>query len=698
MHRYGMSGRSIQGSILRRFLLVVFCALLLTSANSEESQYKTTVPVLTVQQRDQKLVGGLQNIEFSYRRLEGSDRPLRMSIVEDTPSGAGPSLRASAWLAAVMAALETKDPLGGVTLTFTLSGQVDGPSAGGVFCLSIMSALENREMPQDFAFTGSILPDGTIGRIAGIPQKIEAAAKAGKKRVLGPSCLEFEEDPNTGKMVDLLQYAKERGMEYVPVRDIESAYHEVHGTRARYRYLPNDIRLPRRVRDYYVSKYERSRADFERMNTGMALSEREGFQSLRIGSQVTGFATQAQASFVAGYVYPAASRMRLAEKCLVAWNTMKEFLDENRGYQETVFKRECDHESSRLFGSVPEPLAIYTKLRTKGVSRSGSYLASCILPKSDADAYDNMYDIYYELASASLTTSQTPGDESVDTEESLDPLRITVEKLFHANLLRLLAEEDIDEAMSLDSLVRDRNLTIQPAYKGIENLFYSAYLAVNNSFNVDTVPGLAEEHDLSQENMWLQLYLYDEDCMRSVHAAEHLNQLHERIREEKPENPEDPFLAAAATHLYIDGLADFGAPMVRWSELGAVMQEDTSVLTHKLFCIPGGGCLCSVSPAITVKVIACHDTSIAYSRSGVLHGMLRTARRNALAAIGECQSLRIPCIESILYFRSAEFSRDASGADKVNTLKDYWRASLHAKAQVMLFGKPKADKDSSSRE
>ena len=65
-------------------------------------------------------------------------------------------------------------------------GQIDGPSAGAAITLAILSAIENRPIPQDIAVTGEISIQGRIRPVGGIPEKIYGARQAGVKRVFVP--------------------------------------------------------------------------------------------------------------------------------------------------------------------------------------------------------------------------------------------------------------------------------------------------------------------------------------------------------------------------------------------------------------------------------------------------------------------------------------------------------------------------------
>ena len=64
---------------------------------------------------------------------------------------------------------------------------VDGPSAGAAMALAGWSALTNTPVACDAALTGELSVCGRVLPVGGVPEKIQAAAKLGLKRVLIPS-------------------------------------------------------------------------------------------------------------------------------------------------------------------------------------------------------------------------------------------------------------------------------------------------------------------------------------------------------------------------------------------------------------------------------------------------------------------------------------------------------------------------------
>ncbi|MFN3804039.1 MAG: S16 family serine protease [Pyrobaculum sp.] len=91
--------------------------------------------------------------------------------------------------------------------------QVGGPSASGYIAVAIYALINGLALRNDTAMTGIILPDGLIGPVGGVSQKVRAAASEGIKTVLVP----IGERPNA------------RGVKVVEVGTIEDAIYYLTG-------------------------------------------------------------------------------------------------------------------------------------------------------------------------------------------------------------------------------------------------------------------------------------------------------------------------------------------------------------------------------------------------------------------------------------------------------------------------------------
>jgi Lon-like protease len=100
---------------------------------------------------------------------------------------------------------------------------IGGPSAGFMFSLEIYNQLVEEDLTKGYeiAGTGTISPDGTVGRIGGIEQKIVAADKAGAEIFFAPN----EEGASDSNYEAAVKTAEDIGtkMKIIPVDTFDEA-------------------------------------------------------------------------------------------------------------------------------------------------------------------------------------------------------------------------------------------------------------------------------------------------------------------------------------------------------------------------------------------------------------------------------------------------------------------------------------------
>jgi hypothetical protein len=159
---------------------------------------------------------------------EASDR-VRVGFFESEVGGTGSMWRAAGWTAALMASQLLEFDPRTTQVSFDVQGRIDGPSAGALMTIAVMAATRGDTVRADATMTGTINPDGMIGPVGGIVQKLEAAAKFGKKLVLIPIGTRFHVDPNTQKRVSLVTHGQQLGVEVRPIAHIWDAYEALTG-------------------------------------------------------------------------------------------------------------------------------------------------------------------------------------------------------------------------------------------------------------------------------------------------------------------------------------------------------------------------------------------------------------------------------------------------------------------------------------
>ncbi len=141
-----------------------------------------TYPFITQQAVEQ---GAMINISVEIRPGKGrvlvQTRPLMGTVFEDAANTAVFEAQSKAG----------KD-ISGSDVIFSIESQqqipsVDGPSAGALMTLLVISALENKVLKNDVTLTGTIDQYGHVGAIGGVIEKAKAAKENGKNLFLLPS-------------------------------------------------------------------------------------------------------------------------------------------------------------------------------------------------------------------------------------------------------------------------------------------------------------------------------------------------------------------------------------------------------------------------------------------------------------------------------------------------------------------------------
>lgn len=135
---------------------------------------------------------------------------------------AGPQWLAASASAAAVATLLSGDDPADVDISFTITGQIDGPSGGAMLTVASLAAIRGLKLADKTTMTGTISPDGSVGRVGEIPAKLRGAAKAGYKTVLLPvTNLVASGEALTS---DMVEFGRTLGLEVQGVEDIAAAF------------------------------------------------------------------------------------------------------------------------------------------------------------------------------------------------------------------------------------------------------------------------------------------------------------------------------------------------------------------------------------------------------------------------------------------------------------------------------------------
>ena len=193
---------------------------------------------------------------------ESTDGTVRLDFSEDEPGGLGDQSRAASWNAVTTATLLTGAPLEG-RYGFEISGPIDGPSAGALKTVAVLSLMQGHTIAEDITMTGTINPDGTLGPVGGIPEKVVGAAAEGFTKVLIPAGQRNTASVATGELVDVVALGEREGVEVVEVDDVYDAYEHLTGESLVRLPAGSDPRLDDKVYDRLQAQTNAALSNFE---------------------------------------------------------------------------------------------------------------------------------------------------------------------------------------------------------------------------------------------------------------------------------------------------------------------------------------------------------------------------------------------------------------------------------------------------
>lgn len=144
-------------------------------------------------------------------------------------AGTGAYWNAAAASAAVVGTLGAAVDPRNLSVNFAVNESIDGPSAGGLMTVAVASDLANQQVQSDRSMTGTIMPDGSLGPVGGIPEKVRAAAEAGLKTIVIPAGQKMSVDPTTGSTVDVVQEGQQLGVTVIEAGSTLEAYQAIVG-------------------------------------------------------------------------------------------------------------------------------------------------------------------------------------------------------------------------------------------------------------------------------------------------------------------------------------------------------------------------------------------------------------------------------------------------------------------------------------
>jgi uncharacterized protein len=158
-----------------------------------------------------------------------TDRTLNVAFVENKVGSTADQWQAAGWNAVTTATLLTGVPLDNREIDFTVTGPIDGVSAGALMTVATIALIQGAQLEPDITMTGAINPDGGIGPVSNVPAKLAAAVQARKTRFVIPEG-QLDTVDASGKPVDVGALGAQKHVSVVEAGNIYDAYKLFTGT------------------------------------------------------------------------------------------------------------------------------------------------------------------------------------------------------------------------------------------------------------------------------------------------------------------------------------------------------------------------------------------------------------------------------------------------------------------------------------
>ncbi len=580
-----------------------------------------------------RAIGGVSPVRVSVRPSQNNE--LRVGFFEEEVGGLGPMWQAAGWTAVVVSSqLLNIDPRD-YEYSYSVGGRIDGPSAGAYMTVATLAALQGDDVKQDIFMTGTINPDGTIGPVGGIPQKLQGAAENGARMVLIPAGSRYEMDANTGELVDVVEVGRQLGLEVREVSTVYEAYELLTGSSLpRAQVNATTPQLPPRAFDRTRAKAQEWLARYQdvrgRINS-LAPEVTQLFAEELNASDET--AASAESALQQGLAAVAYSRAVNATVQAQIWLLAGEMIQR---YIATEDINSVIEYLTSTQAILTEKDAVLDLLRTEQPRSASDYVALF-------DAYTSLGQAEGLVVLADGTIQQLVNQAGDMSEEDL------LAKLIEISAYYILAKDFVQ--LSRDSV--------------------DIGFGYGTDMNIpeDRVEAMAEllRHASDANMAYFESVIVDQ-------VAEQWG-VHPNVARELVMNYDWTYLFAVASERGVQSLsAGIGDPAHAYRlKLGASVSNYalTSSLVAKHYSL--GAQLDENGNIVSI------------TRERALADMLDLADQRARELIA-MNGDEVP-IMAILYYENARLERQGDAEDQLTALGDYWTAATLASVQAYLLGK-----------
>ncbi len=559
------------------------------------------------------------------------DKELRVGFFETEVGGTGPMWRASGWMAVVMSSTLLGVDINDYQFTMDVAGLIDGPSAGALMTITVLSVLLSDKVKPDATMTGTINPDGTIGPVGAIPQKIEGAAKGGKKLVLIPLGQRYDKDLKTGQVVDNVDKGQRLGVEVREVGDIYEAYEALTGKKLpkpegivdQPPELPSTAfeKVKSKAKEW-LSRYQQERSNF----MGLEGRYRQPYEYL--GSIADGAGQKANSYFEQGLMAGAYAKalqatlyMTIASESARLYNVA-----ETQGVEAVAARLRSVHPVITRIDGLIDRLKVEK-------------------PQTSTDALV-LADAYTSLA-LSIGLVEL-ADEIINSqpEEQEDEGELRVAALYYAlaNHLAQVANDSLDIGLRTGTSPAPDPKRLE----GFAEILRRAAEANLNYFDSIIIDDIAKKEGVHPDTVRREFRAQDFDYTFALAAVNVLPSLKERLAGGEP--------AAYATLGGALASYQFSSAIVaKYYSLDVEFDEEGSI--------------------------------VGVARERAMIRMLDFAEKRTRELVALAKKTGNDPIRPVVYFEEAKINREGVIDEKISSLQSFWLASLEAELMAIFSGK-----------
>jgi len=603
-----------------------------------------------------------------------------LDLPADNP--ATPIFTAQLWNASLASALAWQEPWEGARWKVLQTPVTDGTGLDAALAVGMIATSARRPYPPKTVVIGHLNPDGSLGPVSHLLDRLDAAAAAGMTRVIIPSVQRFDTDAS-GQVINMVRHAGDLHLECIPVDDLVAATETTMNDP-----LPDTAALDSSIPKYSndVAAYIDNFAQHEQNEAvdGLKFAPKESELSTyppRLAATWKSIYADVDAgrqAYRTGQVYAAYQQFCRANGRMNGANALAEQTRIGFDVKAALAESNDLHDS------------LHTLMNPPSIDQGG--LESAVLV---AEMADWAYDINAALEGAQLVTKQAFSQRSDATEAEKDRAR---EAILFANeqCKYLLTQADFYTGL-LDRISKDSPATVDENAAHLLPQLIPAQLATARSF----VDGI-RAGDLRDGLLFDPRLVAYVNVLRQAKADWDAHQRKKESDAEAAANTPAAPAAPGAGPVKLD--ANAPASAVGFDPGDTYRPPHTIVATAAAAKKLSGAALCLIwvnhdceIATLDEKYLRLSGTMDPSTREwrlkdrGKLDALLQMAELGARHGIAFAEKAEIdPSVLAMIYETAAHQRLQGDDASALDALRNYWRCALLGNVCWQLAHTPKA--------